>query len=213
MQSTQARKWALPPGTTKRHQWHKTTAKALSRLNTMTQERVELVGVIGGEERSSIHWVMCGDKTPAIAAILDALGEKHDYQITRDNADQVLSDARQAIKTAEGLRPIDDKRQTPEESNNLAQERNARDDERREKQRLAEESHKIILAKKPASAQALIVAEYQEDDSDSMTDYFNSITVRRVAIGWRTGKREDFKQLRRAAGASGCRQAQEKATI
>lgn len=53
---------------------------------------------------------------------------------------------------------------------------------------------------KPANAQALIVAELREDDSDMMTDYFAAHTTRTVAIGWRTGSREDFKQLRKAAG-------------
>mgnify|MGYP007083427354 CR=1 FL=1 len=56
-----------------------------------------------------------------------------------------------------------------------------------------------IMERKPAGACALIVAELEHNESDSMTDYFGSRTVRRVAIGWRTGKREDFKQLRRAA--------------
>ncbi len=59
---------------------------------------------------------------------------------------------------------------------------------------------RAILAKRPADAAALIVAELDEDTSDSMTDYFAHDTIRRVAIGWRTGRREDFRQLRRAAG-------------
>jgi protein-L-isoaspartate O-methyltransferase len=56
-----------------------------------------------------------------------------------------------------------------------------------------------LMAKKPANAVALIVAELKQDESDSMTDYFGSKTLRLVAIGWRTGKREDFRQLRKAA--------------
>lgn len=53
---------------------------------------------------------------------------------------------------------------------------------------------------RPTNAQALIVAELREDDSVIMTDYFAAHTTRTVAIGWRTGSREDFKQLRKAAG-------------
>lgn len=49
---------------------------------------------------------------------------------------------------------------------------------------------------KPANAQALIIAELREDDSD----YFAAHTTRTVAIGCRSGSREDFKQLRKAAG-------------
>lgn len=57
----------------------------------------------------------------------------------------------------------------------------------------------ILDRLKPANAQALIVAELKEDDSDIMTDYHASHTTRTVAIGWRTGSREDFRQLRKAA--------------
>ena len=53
--------------------------------------------------------------------------------------------------------------------------------------------------KRPPKAQALIVAELAQDDCDSQTDYFATKTLRTVAIGWRTGKREDFRQLRKAA--------------
>lgn len=58
----------------------------------------------------------------------------------------------------------------------------------------------VIDRLKPANAQAVIVAELREDDSDMMTDYFASHTTRTVAIGFRTGSREDFRQLRAAAG-------------
>lgn len=64
-----------------------------------------------------------------------------------------------------------------------------------------EDLHALIVAKAPANAQAAIVAELDENDSDPMTDYFAHKTTRRVVIGWRTGKREDFRQLRRAAAS------------
>ena len=56
-----------------------------------------------------------------------------------------------------------------------------------------------ILAKRPANAKALIVAEFHEADSDLQADYHNHKITRRVAIGWRTTARESFKQLRKAA--------------
>ena len=64
---------------------------------------------------------------------------------------------------------------------------------------LAAINWKKLEAMKPEKAQALIIAELHEDDSDLMTDYPNYRTVRKVAIGWRTGSREDFRQLRKAA--------------
>lgn len=56
-----------------------------------------------------------------------------------------------------------------------------------------------LIDKRPPRATRLIVAEYDEDDSDLMTDYFAHKTTRQVAIGWLTGQRIDFKQMRRAA--------------
>src|ERR1700690_4105728 len=68
-----------------------------------------------------------------------------------------------------------------------------------EQKALADAACAAIESKRPAGAVALIVAELEGDDSDMMSDYHGSHTVRRVAIGWRTGSREDFRQLRRAA--------------
>ncbi len=69
-------------------------------------------------------------------------------------------------------------------------------EERRER---AAKNWAALDAIRPANATAVIIAELEEDTSDPMSDYYGSKTVRRVAIGWRTGKRESFKQLRRAA--------------
>ncbi len=43
------------------------------------------------------------------------------------------------------------------------------------------------------------MAEYCVDNSDSMTDYYDSRAVRTVAIGFRMSSREDFRALRAAA--------------
>ena len=46
----------------------------------------------------------------------------------------------------------------------------------------------------------LIYAEYRVDTSDSQSDYYGCRVTRQVVIGFGTGKRESFKQLRKAAG-------------
>lgn len=51
----------------------------------------------------------------------------------------------------------------------------------------------------PAWAKAAIVAELDQDDSDSMTDYFNHKTLRTVVIGWSKHTRDLFPELRKAA--------------
>ena len=67
-------------------------------------------------------------------------------------------------------------------------------------QKLPEVSIASLIARKPAWAEALIVAELEQDTSEIQSDYFGSRTVRTVAIGWRKGKKDDFKQYRAAAG-------------
>jgi hypothetical protein len=51
--------------------------------------------------------------------------------------------------------------------------------------REARDGRARIMAKAPAGAKAVIVAELEEDQSEPQTDYFGSKTVRRVAIGFR----------------------------
>ena len=54
--------------------------------------------------------------------------------------------------------------------------------------------------RKAAKCDRIIVAEYRVDESDCQTDYFNGRTARVVVIGFGKGKRESFRQLRKAAG-------------
>jgi hypothetical protein len=75
----------------------------------------------------------------------------------------------------------------------------AEDRKREEARERARKCWAVIDQIRPAKACAVIIAELEEDTSDPMSDYYGSKTTRRVAIGWRTGKREDFRQLRRAA--------------
>lgn len=51
----------------------------------------------------------------------------------------------------------------------------------------------------PSWAKAAIVAEYERDDCDIMSDYFSTVTERRVIIGWSTHGRDLFPELRKAA--------------
>lgn len=51
-----------------------------------------------------------------------------------------------------------------------------------------------------AGCARVIIATYHVDESESMTDYFGGRTSRAVVIGFGKGKRENFLQLRAAAG-------------
>lgn len=51
----------------------------------------------------------------------------------------------------------------------------------------------------PAWAKAVLVAEFVEDQSDSMTDYFGSTTKRRVILGFSRHTKDLFPEMRQAA--------------
>ncbi len=58
----------------------------------------------------------------------------------------------------------------------------------------------IEAKKQAAGAQRVIIAEFCIDESDLQSDYFGGRTGRVVVIGFGKGKRENFRQLRAAAG-------------
>ena len=140
---------------------------------------------------------MCAEPSAECLEALERIGAACDYTITAANYRDIVAQL-DAAKAALVL-PEDDCRSTEAERIERAQ--------RQAEQRASSEAHSqavkescaAIMAKKPAWAEAAIVAELDEDDSDMMTDYHNHRTTRRVVIGWRKGKREDFRQLRAAA--------------
>ena len=63
-------------------------------------------------------------------------------------------------------------------------------------------THREVLAKdvpRPPWAQAIIIAEYDEDDCDMMSDYFNHRTTRTVVLAWSKHTRDLFSEMRKAA--------------
>ncbi len=51
----------------------------------------------------------------------------------------------------------------------------------------------------PPLARAVLVAEYRQDESDLMTDYWGSRTLRRVVLAWSSHTRNLFPEMRKAA--------------
>lgn len=68
-----------------------------------------------------------------------------------------------------------------------------------ERNRKAETVRAEIAEHRPAWAQSAIVATLEHDDCDSMTDYFNVTSSRRVIIGWSKHNRDLFAEMRKAA--------------
>jgi hypothetical protein len=178
----------------------KELAKAISDLRAEGVTYDEVTGVAGGEERTFTYLSLMSTPRPEVTELDEAIREKHGYTVTRDTVRQVIADYEAALPEARKSWPVKDSRRTPEEDaeiNAMAAERQAR-----EQAELDSENTILaqVMAKAPAGAKALIVAEYHEDDSDLQADYRSSRTVRTVAIGFRSSSREDFRALRAAAG-------------
>lgn len=60
---------------------------------------------------------------------------------------------------------------------------------------------RIAEACEQAGCQRVIIATHSVDESDGYTDYHGGRVTRRIVIGFGKGKRENFKQLRKAAAS------------
>lgn len=181
----------------------KPVEKLISSVNWALKSFTELSGVIGQPETENKFTYMAPFtpvSNPEGYAILNAVGEKYNWQISLATLANLENDLKSALQQIKSTIPVVDKRISPEESIANEANRNQFRKEQEEKQTQATIATNAILAKKPAWATALIVAELDQDDSDLMTDYHSHKTLRHVAIGWRSGSKEDFRQLRKAAG-------------
>jgi hypothetical protein len=173
--------------------------RAIGRLRWEGQTHIQLSGVKGGKEhRTALTSVFGPARAEATAADL-AIREKYGYKVDRKNVREVIAAYEQATTDIGPSRIVEDTRRSPEEDTAIQEmiaEREAGYAAERDAQAALLEQ---VTAKAPSWAKALIVAEYNVDKSEPQTDYFANASTRRVAIGWRSGSREDFRQLRAAA--------------
>ena len=176
---------------------------ALHEFHRQIQTYRELNGVRGKPETQNVT-ILWSPFTPngnaEISALWETFGNKHGWLVTKDNKAVVLQECLELTAKAAAMVPLVDKLRDPEVDEKNQRERVEREKERQEKSEQCAKAFAAVMAKKPVGAECLIVAEYEEDRCDSQSDYFNVETTRIVAIGWRRGKKEDFRQLREAAG-------------
>jgi len=168
--------------------------KAISSFEYEAQVHTEI-----NDHGQSTCFMLFDPWQPGAAETLQAIQDKYAATVTGENHRAIIALIDAATAKLKQTRPVIDKRTTPEqraESKRLYEEREREQAQRDQKYRAVWEQ---ILAKRPPRAEAVIVAQLEKDESEPWGDYSASKTVRRVAIGWRTGKREDFRQLRRAA--------------
>ena len=142
-------------------------------------------------------WQPLGEPTQQAVDLWELTGARFDWSITRENFREVAAAIKEAAAQIEI--PTEDHRTTDEEKAKRAAQ--AEENRRKEQERndKAKEVEASIRDKAPADALGVIFAEYYQDESDGMTDYFGGRVTERVAIGWRVTKKESFKRLREAA--------------
>lgn len=74
------------------------------------------------------------------------------------------------------------------------------DIERQERREKEKESMDKLLAVQPDDTQAYIIAELVQDECDHYSDYFATSTDQRIVIGFSKHNRNNFKEMRKAAG-------------
>lgn len=173
--------------------------KAVRALHAEGRTHDELTGVIGGDEHRASLMSVFSPPRPEVLDLEAKIRADYGGIVTSGNVRQVIAAYEAVLPEARQSRRVDDQRRTPEEDAELkakAAERAAAEQADRED---ANAVLAGVLAKAPASAKALIIAEYHEDTSDSQTDYQGSQVMCTVAIGFRYSSREDFAALRAAA--------------
>lgn len=194
---TASKKWLNAAGPRK----SKTVVCLIKDLDWLRKSYRQLYGVKGVSESESIATQIFAseDFNPAASVEMAKVGEKHFWSITNGNLPALESDLREAIKVAKEKMPVHDERRDPVEAAKIKEQQNEKERKRQEENAVIKAKWEKLIAKAPANACAVIIAEERADDSDSQTDYFASHATQRMAIGFRTGPREDFRRLRAAA--------------
>lgn len=172
-----------------------TANKAFASIRRAGRSSVEILGVIGGEETQYTIESPFGEISPAATTAIARLEAEYGCKLTPDNINVFIADCTATAKSILDAAPVIDKRITAEEDARRKAERA----ESIEKDRANRLANIQALGTVPTGATALIIAELHEDDCDSMRDHYGKKILKRVAIGWRFSKREDFRALRTAA--------------
>jgi len=133
--------------------------------------------------------------------------QTHEVTVVYEGGDFVkmhLDDVKRFIQTAEQYNVPNITED--EAANRLADAQQKRRDAqlRQQRERIEREEalaafHDSIRDKIPADAKAVLIAEMEIDDCDSMSDYFNVKTGRTIILGFSAHTRNNFKEMRKAA--------------
>lgn len=192
-------KWTLKVKLTKKAK-EEITGK-IYKLKSLIYTSKELNGVIGGETRENLLTQLVGitvDSQYNLDKYVE-VGKKFNWEITDGNIVELNNEIKTAIEEGQKHIPVNDHRITPEEYQKREEENNKRHEEYKRREAQAKTVYESLKAKAPAGAVGIIIAEINEDISDSQTDYFDERAVAAYAIGWKMTKKENFLNLRKAA--------------
>lgn len=175
--------------------------KAITKFKCLADHYTEINGVKGVDEMKSDLWqpLGAGENRNEKAAELYAKFESEYPYVDNENKKEFLEKLIEYYTEAKKYQKVVDNCRSVDVENKRIEESKKRDEESNIAKAKHEEFVAKINAKKPSWAQAYIVATYEVDKSDSMTDYYSSQVMKSVVIGFRSGKKEDFRQLRSAA--------------
>ncbi len=181
----------------------KAIKQAIGKLRAENNTFGRRTGVIGTDnDHTSYLYAPLGGAPTTRTDVQDAEWEiykKYNKTITPKNYKDIIEDMTEALNELKQNRPVVDERITKEEDEENRQKIALRDMEYKKIQDQRQQMRDELLKLAPSGAHSVVVAELTKDASDPMTDYFASHTEKTVAIGFRYGQREDFKQLQECA--------------
>jgi len=180
-------------------------ARNVRQAYEVAQYRNEINGVHGGESRETVLWSPFGPSgtiadLETYQADLAALRGMIPILVTAAEAPAILAKAKEIFNKHI---PIDDQRRTKDAEQERISEREAEREQWElqeiERKKQVEIGRALFRKYIPADAQALIIAELDEDDSDLQSDYHGHNVMGRVIIGYSMHKRDLFPEMREAA--------------
>lgn len=153
--------------------------EAWGKLGWENKTFVELTGVVGqNESRSVLTGLFSGEKREDVEAVKEKIGQQFNWELSRENVNEVIAAVNLALPALEANRPVHDKREQPDEVRKRNLEFQRIDEERKRKQqekeaaftRLYGNGEKVTVH----PGQMAITARICFNNSDPMTDYFDS---------------------------------------
>lgn len=152
---------------------------AWSKLTWENNTFVELRGVIGQREHSSVLTNLFGSHVREdVTAAKEKIGQQFSWMLTKANAAEAVEAVLAELPALKANRPVKDERETPEQRQVRDEEHKVLEAERIDEERKERETFVNLYGNGQTvtvqPGQMAVTARICYDNSDSMTDYFDS---------------------------------------